>query len=145
LARVIKIESQNDLENAFRIREEVFVLEQLVRPEEEFDEFEQNSNHFLAISNQGKAIGTARWRQTVAGIKLERFAVLKRARGYGIGHLLLDAVLNDIKRSTKNSSEKLYLHAQLEVVPFYQKYGFETVGKIFEECGIRHLTMEKSN
>ncbi|EIM74571.1 N-acetyltransferase GCN5 [Nitritalea halalkaliphila LW7] len=78
------IQSPEDLKRAFEIREKVFVIEQEVAPEEEYDAFEDSSRHFLALL-EGKAIGTARWRKTENGVKLERFAVLREARNAGAG------------------------------------------------------------
>ena len=77
--RVNKITRQEDLNSAFTIRKQVFVVEQDVDPTLENDEFEASSNHFLAKLND-IPVGTARWRYTANGIKLERFAVLENAR-----------------------------------------------------------------
>lgn len=144
MVAVRKITQQQDLEKAFRIREEVFVMEQEVAPEEEYDEFENSSIHFLALDADGNPCGTARWRKTDKGIKLERFAVLKKFRGTGIGRLLVKAVLADIAKS-EEKGEHIYMHAQSYAVPFYEKFGFKAEGEEFEECGIMHFTMSRSN
>ena len=65
-----------DMAKAFDIRRIVFVIEQECPPEEEYDEHETISSHFLAISN-GLPVGTCRYRKTDYGYKLEQFAVLK--------------------------------------------------------------------
>ena len=75
---VKRIETPAQLDEAHRIRKEVFVIEQKC-PEDIEWEFEEESHHFLATSNNISA-GTARWRETENGIKLERFAVLKEFR-----------------------------------------------------------------
>ncbi|UCS93762.1 GNAT family N-acetyltransferase [Echinicola marina] len=141
--KVKKVQNKVDLEQVFKIREEVFVEEQKVDREEEYDEFEETSTHFLA-SLEGHAVGTARWRFTEKGVKLERFAVLKAARGKGIGQALVAAVLRDIQGNSQAKDKLLYLHGQLGAVPLYEKFGFRKVGDIFTECDIQHYKMEKT-
>lgn len=136
-----KITDKQSLEEAFRIRELVFVIEQQVDPAEEYDEFEETSTHFLA-KLEGKPVGTARWRFTKNGVKLERFAVLEEARGKGVGQSLVAAVLQDITASPNSEGKTKYLHAQLTAMPLYAKFGFEKVGEMFEECNIKHFKME---
>lgn len=138
---VTKVLNKEDLETIFKIREEVFVIEQEVAPEEEYDEFEDTSIHFLARVD-GNPAGTARWRFTDKGIKLERFAVLKKERGKGVGQALVKSVLEDIALHPEAKGKKLYLHAQLTAIPLYAKFGFKQVGDMFEECNILHYKME---
>ncbi|MFP4090514.1 MAG: GNAT family N-acetyltransferase [Cyclobacteriaceae bacterium] len=138
---VNKVVNQEELDQAFRIREEVFVHEQKVSPEEEYDQYEKTSTHFIAYDAEGRACGTARWRQTDKGIKLERFAVLKPFRKTGIGRLLLQTMLRDIEEDPNVEQQKIYMHAQTHAVDFYRKFGFETVGEEFDECGIMHYQM----
>ncbi|WP_215224506.1 GNAT family N-acetyltransferase [Echinicola shivajiensis] len=140
---VNKVQNKHELEQVFKIREEVFVIEQQVDREEEYDEFEDESAHFLAVM-KGNPVGTARWRFTENGVKLERFAVLKAARGKGVGQALVAAVLQDIQNNPKARSKVLYLHGQLAAVPLYEKFGFKKVGDIFTECDIQHYKMEKT-
>ena len=122
-----------------QIRHLVFVVEQACPPELEY-EFEEESKHFLALFNDQPA-GTARWRQTEKGYKLERFAVLKEMRGNNIGAAVLKAVLNDVP----NDGSDVYLHAQLTAKDFYLKYGFKEVGDHFWEAGIEHVKMKWNN
>jgi predicted GNAT family N-acyltransferase len=138
---VEKVLSKEQLDTVFKIREEVFVLEQEVDPAEEYDEFEDISIHFLAKS-EGQPAGTARWRFTDKGIKLERFAVLKPMRGKGVGQALVKTVIEDIAANPQSKGRKLYLHAQLDAMPLYEKFGFKKVGEMFEECNILHYKME---
>src|SRR5580700_3660286 len=81
---VQNVTDPTDLETVFAIRREVFVGEQNCPPELEW-EFEDESNHFLATIG-GEPGGACRWRKTDKGYKLERFAVLKKFRGKGVGH-----------------------------------------------------------
>lgn len=139
--QVNKIAGEEELKSVFKIREEVFVFEQEVNPSDEYDEFEETSTHFLAMLD-GKPVGTARWRFTQNGVKLERFAVLKEARSQGVGQALVLAVLNDISTNDSAIGALKYLHAQLSAVPLYSKFGFEKEGDIFEECNILHYKMK---
>ena len=119
----------------FDIRRKVFVEEQKVSEREEYDEFETSSNHLIAYINK-EAVGTCRYRNTDKGIKLERFAVLKSARGLGIGEALVQSCLNQI-----DLNQYVYLHAQIQVVDFYAKYGFVQEGPLFVEADIDHYKM----
>ena len=125
---------------AFEVRRIVFVDEQKVSREEEFDEFEKDSHHYLAF-NKSEPVGTARWRVTEKGIKLERFAVLSSQRDKGIGTKILAEVLNDLKGKT----DKIYLHAQLKAVNFYKRAGFIEDGPHFWEANIEHVKMVFAN
>lgn len=132
---VYRIESDADLQKAFDIRIKVFVDEQRVDRSLEY-EFEEESTHFLALVD-GTPAGTARWRETENGFKLERFAVLKEYRKHGVGGALVKATLNEVLPTDK----KIYLNAQTQVVDFYGRYGFKPEGEEFEEAGIMHYAM----
>ena len=108
---VILAEDETILWQVYAIRKQVFVEEQEVDKGDEFDEFEHSSRHFLARV-EGKPAGTARWRMTDKGCKLERFAVISGARAHGIGSALMSAILSDIEKET-GGGQYLYLHAQL--------------------------------
>ena len=123
------------MNQAISIRHEVFVIGQNCPAKLEY-EFEEESTHFLVI-NDNKPIATARHRKTKSGYKLERFAVLKNERGKGYGNIVLKAILNDLK----DFSGLIYMHAQEEVLPFYEKLGFKKEGGRFEEAGIMHYKM----
>ena len=133
--KVEKVTEQADLDKVFAVRREVFVVEQNCPPELEW-EFEDESNHFLATVD-GEAAGACRWRKTDKGYKLERFAVLQKFRGFGVGQALVQAVLDDLPAD----AVYVYLHAQVQAVSLYKKFGFESTGPEFEEAGIRHYKM----
>jgi predicted GNAT family N-acyltransferase len=133
--KVEKVTEQTDLDKVFAVRREVFVVEQNCPPELEW-EFEEESNHFLATVNDEPA-GACRWRKTDKGYKLERFAVLQKFRGFGVGQALVQAVLDDLPAD----AAYVYLHAQVQAVSLYEKFDFEKVGPEFEEAGIRHYKM----
>ena len=128
--------SDVDFVLAQQIRTAVFVQEQGVNVLDEYDAFEEVSQHYL-VTVDSKAVATARWRFTPNGIKLERFAVLPTYRGEGIGKFLVEQVIEEVQKHAK----PIYLHAQIQVVDFYQKLGFEKEGVLFEEAGIQHFKM----
>ena len=138
---VVLITEPAQMQAALRIREAVFVQEQHVPAQEEYDEFEDTSRHFLARIGNDPA-GTARWRLTEKGAKLERFAVLKGYRGAGVGSALVKAVLDDIHAAENTQGCLLYMHAQITAMPLYAKFGFQPVGEMFEECDIQHYKMQ---
>jgi len=131
-----KTSDKTTFEECRLIRTKVFIQEQEVDERDEFDDFESESVHYV-MRLDGKAIGTARWRKTENGTKLERFAVLKNYRGKKYGDKMLQRVIDD----AKIDSSLLYLHAQLTAVPFYERRGFVKIGEQFEECAIWHYKM----
>ncbi len=134
---VRKATDQPDLDRAFAVRHEVFVIEQNCPPELEI-EFDDESTHFLATVD-GEPGGACRWRKTDNGYKLERFAVLQKFRGLGIGQALVKTVLNELPADAKY----VYLHSQVQAVSLYTKFGFEQSGPEFIEAGMRHYKMVK--
>ena len=132
---VRKVTDAADLEKVFAVRRQVFVVEQNCPPELEW-EHEEESNHFLATVD-GEPAGACRWRKTANGYKLERFAVLKKFRGIGIGQELVKAVLNDLPKD----GALIYLHAQIQAISLYEKFAFQKTGPEFEEAGIKHYKM----
>ncbi len=136
-----KATNPEELRHAFQIRETVFVKEQGVSPEDEYDEYDESATHLVVYDAEGLPCGTARWRETDHGIKLERFAVLDSHRRQGVGRLLLETTLLDIEEDPNVSQQPIYLHAQTPAVAFYSKFGFDQVGEEFEECRIKHYEM----
>ena len=123
------------MNQAFAIRHEVFVVGQNCPTDIEY-EFEEESTHFLVFDNK-EAVATARHRETKNGYKLERFAVLENKRRNGYGHIVLKAILEDLS----NFNGNIYMHAQLDIIPFYEKMGFEKEGNLFIEANITHYKM----
>ncbi|MES2268909.1 MAG: GNAT family N-acetyltransferase [Bacteroidota bacterium] len=136
--QVSKVNNPTDLEKAFAIRHEVFVIGQncpahLERANEE------EAHHFLVTVN-GEPAGASRWRKTADGYKLERFAVLEKFRGFGVGQALVKAVLEDLPAD----ADYVYLNSQTPAVGLYERFGFEKVGPEFEEAGMMHYKMAKT-
>ena len=126
-----------ELETCLRIREKVFVEEQNIPVDIEMDDNNVDSVSICAIMNK-KYVGTARYRVTSYGFKLERFAVLKEFRNQGIGKALAQFMFDNL-----NESRIIYLHAQEAVVDFYLSLGFKKINDRFFEAGIPHWKMVK--
>ena len=124
-------------QHAFSIRQKVFVEEQKVDAREEYDEHEDESKHYLLYIDD-IPVGTARWRTTQNGVKLERFAVLPHFRKDGAGSFLVNAVLNDVKSLNKT----IYLNAQVAAMNLYRRAGFKEEGDLFYEANIAHFKMK---
>jgi predicted GNAT family N-acyltransferase len=141
LITVKEIKNKNDQKKAQDIRHEVFVMGQNVPAELEVDEFENEAIHYLAFLNN-TPVGAARWRITNDGVKLERFAVLNEFRGRGIGSAMVEKILSDIKRDPEAGDMEIYLHAQIDAIPLYRKFGFVKYGNMFDEAGLMHYAMK---
>lgn len=130
------------------IRQQVFIEEQNVPVELEWDELDEKACHILAeVTTAGKklAIGTARitlnnTEDPVKKAHIGRMAVLAAWRGQGIGSDILHACINECK---KLKVKKIILNAQTDVIPFYQKAGFEISSKEFLDANIPHKQMAR--
>ena len=134
---VKRISSEKELEQALRIRIRVFVREQGVPAEIEVDDDDKRALHLLA-SLGGRAVGTARIVMRGGRAKIGRMAVLKSHRGKEVGKKLLACAISTAK---KQRAGKIYLHAQVAVIKFYESAGFRCVGPVFDEAGIAHRKM----
>ena len=133
----IKFNGYSELLNiALNIRREVFVEEQQIYASLEFDGEDNNCEHYLLYSDK-IPVATCRLRKTTEGLKIERFAVLRKFRKRGLGKLLLEKILND----NLGKEEKIYLNSQNSALSFYQKNGFKIVGNKFYEADIEHYKM----
>jgi predicted GNAT family N-acyltransferase len=128
--------NQELFNQSFAIRQAVFVAEQGVPAELEYDEHEAEATHYLLFYNE-TPVGAARWRKTGQGIKLERFAVLPEYRNKGIGDSLVKKVLEDVMPL----KTPVYLHSQLPACNLYKRAGFVIVGEVFYEAGMAHYKM----
>ncbi|MFK7913619.1 MAG: GNAT family N-acetyltransferase [Pseudomonadales bacterium] len=117
------------------IRHTVFVIEQNVPEELEWDEQDPPGEHFIALDSTGQILGCARL--TTAG-QIGRMAVLAEHRGRGIGAALLEAAVESAAR--KQLSE-VFLHAQTHAEGFYRQAGFVREGAEYLEAGIEHINM----
>ncbi|MCM3651425.1 GNAT family N-acetyltransferase [Metabacillus litoralis] len=137
-----RITEDNDLKKAFRIRKEVFVEEQGVPLEDEFDEFDKLKDlceHILVYYNE-QPVGTGRLRVVDGVGKLERICILEPYRKFGLGKIIINT-LEEIAKEKGISRVKL--HGQTQAEDFYKKLGYHTSSDIFMEDGIPHLLMVK--
>jgi predicted GNAT family N-acyltransferase len=134
---VKRISSETELAQAMRIRIRVFVREQGVPAEIELDDDDKRALHLLA-SLGGRAVGTARIVMRGGQAKIGRMAVLKSHRRKKVGKNLLTRAVITAK---KQGARKIYLHAQVAVLGFYESAGFRCVGSVFDEAGIAHRRM----
>jgi len=119
------------------VRTTVFIDEQHVPLDLEFDDRDALCHHVLAIE-RGAPIGTARLDLDYGG-KVGRLAVLRSHRRGGVGRALMER-LHTIAR--EHGAATLWCHAQLTAVPFYQRLGYRSSGATFDEAGIDHVRME---
>ena len=124
------------------IRETVFVEEQDVPAELEYDGRDDAATHALARDDGGEAVGTARLRRVdeTTG-KLERMAVLRDHRGEGWGRRLVGALESTAR---DRGVETIVLHAQRSSEGFYEALGYTRHGDVFEEAGMAHVEMRRS-
>ena len=116
------------------IRDEVFVREQSVPVSLEWDEFDEQSRHVVAIAD-GVPIGTGR---LLPDGHIGRMAVLRPWRGKGAGSALLTALMDQAREL---GMRRVMLNAQTQALPFYRRHGFEEEGEAFLDAGIAHRRM----
>lgn len=123
------------------IRREVFLKEQQVPVEDEWDGKDETAIHFL-VQNASNAIGSARLLidelNQQQHFHIGRVAVLKPFRAQGIGQQLMEFILT---YCAKAAPYQIYLHAQTERRTFYERLGFVAQGDVFMDAGIPHISM----
>jgi predicted GNAT family N-acyltransferase len=124
-----------DLAALRAVREPVFIVEQNVPLEDEWDALDPRSRHVIARANDDTPIGTAR---LTPERMIGRMAVVADWRGRGVGAALLEAILDQARAQGHAAVE---LHAQVHAIPFYAKFGFVAYGDEFDECAILHRRM----
>ncbi|MEV0095668.1 GNAT family N-acetyltransferase [Streptomyces sp. NPDC050738] len=137
------VEGPDDLEACFSVRKEVFVVEQGVPAELEYDDRDAGALHVLAVGADGP-LGTGR---LLSGIEedgvgsLGRLAVAKAARGLGVGVALVRAI-EDAAR--ERGFTAVDLHAQTHALGFYERLGYAAYGPEFPDAGIPHRAMRRA-
>lgn len=126
------------------IRSDVFMLEQQVSEADEWDGKDEKAIHFLARSNEGTAVATARilienGMEGEALYHIGRVAVRQDWRGQGIGHRLMQTAIRWCLN--RNADAAIYLHAQTTRKSFYARLGFVPEGPEFMDAGIPHIAM----
>ncbi len=125
---------QKDNAEIRRIRETVFIAEQSVPPELEWDADDADAVHFLAFEGDFP-IGTAR---LLPDGEIGRVSVLKDWRGLKVGDTLMQAVIGEAE---KRGLTRQMLSAQVQATAFYERLGFSLVSEEFLEVGIPHVDM----
>ena len=127
---------QNEEKSLRHIRTLVFIEEQHVPVELEWDEYDDTCIHVLAINNN-VALATGRLLETG---QIGRMAVLKPYRKQGVGSKMLEQLLSTAESKNMNS---VFLYSQIDAIGFYKRFGFEEEGAIFDDAGIPHKKMVK--
>lgn len=136
--RVDPADWSTDRDALRHVRDVVFIQEQNVPIEEEWDDLDPQCRHVLARDAQGEPIGTAR---LTPQHKIGRMAVLAPWRHRGVGAAMLVHLLD---RARDMGWTEVTLHAQVDAIDFYTRHGFEAYGEEFVEAGIRHRMMRRS-
>ncbi|MGW2829254.1 GNAT family N-acetyltransferase [Streptomyces sp. NPDC001286] len=144
-------EDPADLEACFAVRKEVFVGEQGVPEDIEYDEYDAVAVHVLAVREDGFTLGTGRLLHGQAAAakvggdlsvgSLGRLAVAREARGLGVGVALVRAI-EDAARALGLTA--VDLHAQTHALGFYERLGYEAYGPEYQEAGIPHRAMRRA-
>lgn len=117
------------------IRKQVFIIEQNIPEEEEWDDQDMISDHFV-VYDQDQPIATARLLQNNS---VGRVAVLKAYRGQGIGRMIMLEIIRQVHQQDRKF---LHLSSQVHAISFYEKLGFSIQGDAYDECGIPHIKMQ---
>ncbi|MDC0662037.1 GNAT family N-acetyltransferase [Marinobacter sp. SS21] len=120
------------------IRQKVFIEEQGVPPELEWDDTDEIADHFVAVTAENLPVGVSRMYPSVTDTAhIGRMAVLPSHRGQGIGDHLMRQMLTE----AQGHFQDLYLSAQEHAVAFYQRFGFHVCSLPYDDAGIPHLDM----
>ncbi len=133
--RVHEVDWDSHARTLSSLRQTVFVEEQGVPKDEEWDNADPDCRHFLAEGGDGRPIGTAR---LMPSGQIGRMAVLAEWRGQGVGTRLLKIAAEAARAANYPA---IFLHAQSHAVGFYQRAGFVVTGAPFMEAGIEHREM----
>lgn len=134
------VENDSELDGAFEVRRVVFVEEQDIDEDEEYDGLDYEALQ-IVVQNDDQIVGTARVRfLDNSEAKIERMAVLKPFRRRGIGSGMMSFLDNELK---VRHIRHVVLHAQYIVIPFYEACGYSTRSSPFWEAGIKHIRMER--
>lgn len=123
-------------ELARSVRSEVFIIEQNIPKELEWDDMDAHCLHAVATNASGVAVGTGR---LLPDGHIGRMAVRSIARGLGVGGQLLQSLM---QAAQHRGDKRVVLSAQIRAKGFYARYGFTVVGQEYMEAGIPHITME---
>ncbi|MGW2299486.1 GNAT family N-acetyltransferase [Streptomyces sp. NPDC001809] len=139
-----------DREACFAVRREVFVVEQGVPQELEYDTYDATAVHVLAVREDGLPLGTGRLLHGADAVgktgadasvgSLGRLAVSGAARGLGVGAALVRGI-EDAAR--EHGLTAVDLHAQTHALGFYERLGYEAYGPEFPDADMPHRAMRR--
>jgi predicted GNAT family N-acyltransferase len=129
---------RDDLAPLQDLRRRVFIIEQQVPEELEWDDADAVSVHALALDGEGQPIGTGR---LLPDGHIGRMAVVREWRRRGVGKAILEWLMANARQQGFHA---LHLHAQTHALDFYASHGFIAQGDIFSEAGIPHRKMSLS-
>ncbi len=137
-----QVGSWQDLQDrAQTVRTDVFVNEQGIKAEDEWDAADATAVHAVLSNRYGVPLGTARLLQPETQVaQIGRMAVTRLMRGSGFGRALVDALMQVAK---ERGDKEVRLHAQRSAEGFYKRQGFVVHGEPFDEVGIAHIEMRK--
>ena len=128
--------------HARAVRTEVFIDEQKIPLEMEWDAADASAVHAVASNRFGLALATGRLLQEAPGIaRVGRMAAIQAVRGSGVGRAVLDALM---QAARARGDREVRLHAQTSAQGFYARAGFVPIGAVFEEAGIAHVEMARA-
>lgn len=134
---------QTDCASLAYIREQVFMREQHVSAEDEWDGKDEGAIHFLVCDPLGNALGCARilteLHHTKPCFHIGRVAILKEYRAQGLGQQLMQTMIAWCQQHQPAAA--IFLHAQTERIAFYRHLGFAPKGEVFMDAGIPHIEM----
>ena len=123
------------------VRTEVFIAEQKIPLELEWDAADASAVHAVASNRFGLALATGRLLHEAPGVaRIGRMAALQAVRGSGVGRAVLDALM---QAAQARGDREVRLHAQTSAQGFYARAGFVPIGAVFEEAGIAHVEMAR--
>ena len=129
----------SDLGNlGLALRREVFVHEQHVPPQDEFDSYDLTATHVVAVSD-GNVVGCLRIIFLDEHVKFGRVVVAASARGKGIASSMMRVAM---EFASSRGETRFYLTAQTDKLALYEKLGFSAFGEEFEDGGMPHLAMK---
>ena len=132
------IPGTEDLTEPFAVRREVFIEEQQIPEQEEFDEFETTALHLIVYVDEQTAATGRIWHDG-KNFRIGRLAVLKPFRGQKIGDLALRLLLY---KAFSSGAQTIEISAQTYIMPLYRKFGFKEYGEEYIEAGLPHMAMK---
>lgn len=141
---VRRARTPQELDEALKLRYDVFCVEQGVPEREELDGRDHEGIHLVAVAidenGAGEVLGTCRLVMVGRTVQFSRLAVRSSARRQGIATALLEAADAETRAA---GGRRLVLHAQTYARPLYEQAGYRPRGNVFREAGIEHIAMEK--